>query len=387
MGQENRFAYKRKITNATNEDWHSIKLPADIYRNLQTDFSDVRILEIAGNDTLETPYLLDILDTEIIKQDVTLSAINQSQKGNEYFLTFLNEGYKVNYLYLSFNEANYFGTAKVEGSNDRRKWFDLAQDEKIFSIQNARENYASSIINFPLTDYEYIRLTIASKDKLTFSSAAFRMDEIRLGEFDEVPSTFSVSTDKKSKRTVVDVVLDQYRPVSNVLLEISKRNDYYRHMTIETLYDSTKTERGWIRNYQTVSGNLITSFKPNQFAIPFTMTNRLRLTIENFDNPPLSISEIKINGARVQLRAKLKNTNSFLFYGSDGLFKPTYEIEHFKEKVPMNPQEATLGTEENIAPMKIPIHAIFENKIWLWGILISVIALLGFFTLRMMRKA
>src|SRR4051812_11684988 len=82
VAQENQFAYKRKITSVTNEDWHSVKLPADIFKNLQRDFSDLRILEITSNDTLETPYLLDILDTEIIRQDVNLLTINQSQKGN-----------------------------------------------------------------------------------------------------------------------------------------------------------------------------------------------------------------------------------------------------------------------------------------------------------------
>jgi Protein of unknown function (DUF3999) len=386
QAQENEFAYKRKIERVTIEDWYAIALPPDAFIHAENDFRDLRILDLKTSDTLEVPYLLDILDTEVSKHEVVLSTVNQSKKGNEYYITFLNSGYKVNYLELAFAESNYFGTVKVEGSNDRKQWFDLATDEKIFSVQNAREQYASTLINFPLTDYNYLRLTIASADKLTFSSAAFRLDEIKPGSFENIPSRFSISTDKKSKRTIIDVALDHYQPVSNVTLEIDRKNDFYRQMTVETLVDSVKTERGWIRNYQTVSGTLITSFKPNQFSIPFTITNRLRIMIENYDNPPLEISAVKLNGAKVQLRAKLKSDQSYLFYGNPSQYKPTYDIEHFKEKIPIQVTAATLGAEERIGKTPTTINAIFENKAWLWGILIAVIGLLGFFTLRMMKS-
>jgi hypothetical protein len=385
LAQETQFSYKRKIENVKVEDWYAIALPPDLFWHCENDFRDLRIFDLTRPDTLEIPYLLDILDTEVTKHEVVLSTLNQSRKGNEYYVTFLNSGYKVNYLELAFAETNYFGTVNVEGSNDRKQWFELANDEKIFSVQNSREQYASSIVNFPLTDYPYLRLTIASADKLTFSSATFRLDEIKPGSFDTIPTTLSVSTDKKSKRTILEVSLDHYRPVSNVAFEIDSKNDFYRQMTVETLLDSSKTERGWIRNYKMVSGNLITSFKPNQFSIPFTLTSRIRISIENYDNPPLQISGVKLNGAKVQLRAKLKSDLSFLFYGNSSEYKPTYDLEHFKEKIPLQPIEASLAIEENIGKTPATISAIFENKAWLWGILIALIALLGFFTLRMMK--
>ncbi|HEY0744008.1 MAG TPA: DUF3999 family protein [Chryseosolibacter sp.] len=386
FAQENQFAFKRKISNISEANWYTVALPADLFKHCENDFRDLRILDLTGGDTLEVQYLLDILDTEIARHEVVLSSVNQSTKGNDTYITFLNSGYKVNYLELSFQERNYFATVKVEGSNDRKQWFGLAQDEKVFSVENSRERYASSIVNFPLTDYNYLRLTINSSDKLTFSSAAFRMDEIKLGSFDPIPSTFTVSTDKKSKRSIIEVTLDHYRPVSNITLDIDNQNDFYRHVTVETLVDSVKTERGWIRNYQTVSGNLITSFKPNQFSIPFTLTSHLRFTIENYDNPPLQIRDIKLTGARVQLRAKLKGYESYLFYGNDGLYQPTYDIEHFREKTPMQNAEVALGPEESIGKAPAVMSALFENKAWLWGILLAVIALLGFFTLRMMKS-
>ncbi len=383
--QDNTFSYRRKIANVSGDSWYSIALPADIFKHCSSDFRDLRILEINASDTVEIPYLLDILETEIAKNEVVLSSVNQSSKGNEFYVTFLNSGYKVNHLDLSFAQQNYFATVRVEGSNDRREWFELSNNEKIFSVNNTREQYASSTVNFPLTDYKYLRLTISSPDKLTLSTAAFRMDEIKLGAFDEIPSTFTVSTDKKSKRTIIDIQLDHYRPISNINLEIRQQSVFYRRMVVETLADSVHTDRGWIRNYQVVSGNLITSFKPNQFSIPLTLTSRLRFTIDNYDNPPLQIADVKLSGARIQLRAKLKNNDAYLFYGNSRREKPTYDLEHFQEKIPRQPAQASLGAEENIEKTPATISALFENKAWLWGILLAAIALLGFFTLKMMK--
>ena len=385
VAQSHEFAYRRKIENITANDWYTVALPADIFKNCERDFRDLRILELTNGDTIEVPYLLDILQTEIDQHEVVLSSVNQSSRDNEIFVTFLNTGFKVNHLDLSFVEENFFATVKVEGSNDRKQWFVLTKNEKVFSVENSNERYSSSTVNFPLTDYNYLRLTIASADKVTLSRAAFRMDEIKLGSFEEIPATFTVSTDKKSKRTVIDVPLDHFRPVSNIALEIAEQHDFYRHIIIETLVDSIHAERGWIRNYQMVSGNLITSFKPNQFSIPLTLTNRLRITIENYDNTPLPISAVKLNGARIQLRAKLRTNESCLFYCKDRHTKTQYENQHFADKIPMQTAQRLLGPEESIAPTPTVINAIFENKAWLWGILVAIIALLGFFTLKMMK--
>jgi hypothetical protein len=387
IAQVSQFNYKRKIQKAsTDSEWNSVILPHDIYKHIRPDFGDLRIYEIVQSDTNEIPYLLDILDTETKTEEVALPSINESRNNGDYFLTFQNSGFKVNYLELVFAEPNYFATVKVEGSNDKQKWFELVSGEKIFSVNNERQRYASSIVNFPLTDYNYLRLTISSRDKLTFSKGIFRLDEIKPGVFDEITSKFFVTTDKKSRRTVIDVRMPEYTPVSNLTIDVADEQDYYRQMTVEALHDSTKTEKGWIRNYQTIAASLITSFRPNEISIPFTLTNRLRVTIQNYDNPPLKVNGIKVSGVRVQLRARLTGADAYLFYGNAQAYHPTYDIEHFKEKVPIQNAEASLGKEEKIGIAPTSMSAIFENKMWLWGIILATVGLLGFFTLRMMKS-
>jgi hypothetical protein len=45
-----------------------------------------------------------------------------------------------------------------------------------------------------------------------------------------------------------------------------------------------------------------------------------------------------------------------------------------------------LGPEQNIAAPVEKVSALFENKVWLWAIMVVVIATLGFFTLKMMKS-
>lgn len=123
------------------------------------------------------------------------------------------------------------------------------------------------------------------------------------------------------------------------------------------------------------------------FSLDAEQTSHLRLIINNLDNEPLKITGIDVDGPAVELIAEMEPGNTYLFYGNRGLSAPYYELKHFEEKIPTASAVATLGEEESIAAPQTKISALFENKFWLWGIMIVVIGLLGFFTLRMMKGA
>lgn len=385
--QETNFRFKRKIKNVpTTTAWRSIFLPSGIYEHINPDFSDLRIYEFNEGDTTEVPYVVDILDNETKTQEVILPSINESRKDGNYYITFQNENYKVNYLALTFQEVNYFATVKVEGSNDRKQWLELSSNEKIFAVNNAQQSYAYSIVKFPLTDYKYLKLTISSKDRLTLTTATFHLDEFKPGVFNDIPVDFSATNNKKYKNTFIDIRLPDYGPVSFLNLAVANDVDYYRQLKIEALIDSVKSQKGWVRNYETIADELITSFRPNEYFLPYTLTNQLRLTIDNGDNPPLTIKSVTVRRVRVQLRARLTGKEAYAFYGNNKISKPNYDINNFKEKIPVENPEVSLDHEEPIAANDGPtMKAMFESKLWLWAIILLLIAVLGFFTLRMMK--
>ncbi|MBT1698338.1 DUF3999 family protein [Fulvivirgaceae bacterium PWU4] len=382
------FSYRRKVNGVQQKAWHTITLPPDIFIHCDRDLKDLRLYSIAGNDTTIVPYLLKKRSTEIKEQEAELTAINKSKKGDVLYMTFeLPKDLKVNFISLAFQETNYFAFATIEGSNNKKEWFMLRENQRIFSLDNAVDSYEYSKVNFPITDYRYLRVSVRSDKQVTFERAVFRHQQITEGKYTPVPSRWSITDSKKTKQTVIDISLQHYQPLGNLRIKTDNSNNYYRYCEIAVLIDSVKTEKGWVKNYGTVHEGYLTSYTPNEFSLDGEQTSHLRLIINNLDNEPLKITGIDVDGPAVELVAELEPGDTYLFYGNRALSAPYYELRHFEEKIPTASATATLGEEQSIAAPQTKISALFENKFWLWGIMIVVIGLLGFFTLRMMKGA
>lgn len=380
------FSFRRKVNGIQQKGWHAIALPPDIFVHCDRSFNDLRLYTISGNDTTVVPYLLKKRSTEIKEQEAELTAINKSKKGDVLYMTFeLPKDLKVNFISLAFEETNYFAFVTIEGSNNKKEWFQLRENQRIFSIDNAVDSYEYSRVNFPVADYRYLRVSVRSDKPLNFERAVFRHQQVTEGKYAVIPSRWTVIDSKKTKQSVIDISLRHCQPLGNLRIETDNSNNYYRYCEIAVLIDSVKTEKGWVKNYGTVREGYLTSYMPNEFSLEDQQTSHLRLIINNLDNAPLKITGIKVDGPVVELIAELEPANTYLFYGNRALSAPYYDLKYFEEKIPATSATATLGQEESIAAPQTKISALFENKFWLWGIMIAVIGLLGFFTLRMMK--
>jgi hypothetical protein len=386
FAQKTPFNYKRKVNDIPQEGWYTLTLPPDIFRHTNERFNDLRLYNISGTDTTEIPYIINIRERVVEKTEISLSIINKSKKNGVLFLGFeLAPGQKVNYINLEFEEPNYFGFVQIEGSTDKKEWFEIISQQRIFSIENNYEHYENGVVNFPLTDFKYLRVGIKSDTPLTLTKAYFLNQKVKEGAFENIPLTWRVQEDKKAKKTIVNIKMDHYRPVSNLRVRFSNENNYYRSAEVAFVTDSVQTQKGWIKNYQIASTGYVTSYDSNTFDLGFRLTDEVWLTIHNYDNTPLMIKEIIASGAAVELKAFLKPQQTFLFYGNPQINSPSYDISYFTEKIPATATPLGFGPEENIATPPGKINALFENKFWLWGIMLTIIAVLGFFTLRMLR--
>lgn len=387
FAQDKNFGYRRKVNDIKKEGWYSITLPPDIFAHCEDDQRDIRLFELTGNDTLEVPYLLKKRTTQIKAKEIELDAINKSKKDDILFLTFeLNPGEKINYINLQFEQTNYFAFVTIEGSDDKKQWYEIVDDQRIFSVDNSAGKYQFGVVNFAVTNHKYLRARVKSDKPLTFARALFSHLEISEGSFIDIPLTWTVTNQKNTHQTIVDITLDYYRPVSHLSVMIDNKIDFYRHCHVSMLSDSFETQKGWIKSYQSLNDEFLTSFKGNEFTFDNIQTRILRLTIDNQDNAPLVITDIKGKGPAIDLIANLKSQETFLFYGNRAMGFPSYNIAYFEEKIPNEVTPLSLGPEENIDHPKTQVAALFESKMWLWATMIILIAVLGYFTLKMMKS-
>jgi Protein of unknown function (DUF3999) len=385
-GQEKGFKFKRKINGPPSDGWYALPLPDDIYHGLHRNFPDLRIFQFSGGDTLEVPYLLKVRADEATDEVEELQMLNKSKKDGKLFLTFVQKsGQQVNQLDLDFEEVNFNAYVQLEGSPNQHEWFSIDTLQRILSIRNGDIDFHTTTLNFPLTDYKFLRISIKGDKPLTFRAASFRKRVVRYGVHPKILSRMTTTQNKKSRQTLLDLTLNSFQPVSSVSISTDNSVDFYRPMSIEVVRDSVKTEKGWVYSYDQVYSGYVTSLKETNFQFPFTPAGKIRIIINNADNPPVTVKTISVSGTEVALISQFKTGDNFLFYGNNSMSFPSYDVVHFQDKIPSTLPTLSLGPEENLLNPSSKGNSIFENKLWLWGIMGVIILLLGYFTLKMMK--
>ncbi len=388
--QTNSYQFKRQIT-GVNTTWHSVKLPDDMYQKINLGFEDLRIFGINGKDTIEIPYLLKQRANQVSLAEIPFKQLNQSAIGGIYYYTFqLAETNAINQISLDFKQENFDWKVNLEGSNDNQNWFNILKDYRILSIKNNETDYQFTKLSFPNSKYQFYRIAIKSntQPKLTATKTT-KVDTIK-GIYEEVKyQTYELKNDAKKKETVIEVGFKNAVPVSYLKLNAQSDFDFYRPIKIEYATDSIKTEKGIEYSFATLYEGTINSLEASEFNFKNTITSKLKITINNNDNRPLRLSGLIIKGNSYDLIARfddLKATYA-LYYGNETVQSPNYEIEKFERKIPANLTSVTINEEQ-----KNPFYTVktekplFENKIWLWCLMGIIIALLGFFSFKMLKN-
>ena len=160
LGQPGSYSYKRKLEPVTAKGFFAIPLSPEILAQMRSVNSDIRIYNITEKDTTEIPYEMRYYATSTDEQEINYDRINDSynQKCCSYVTLKLNSREVVNRIQLDVEENNFDKRVMVEGSNDNKQWFTIAEHLRIVRFRNETENYTYSQLEIPNSEYSYIRL-------------------------------------------------------------------------------------------------------------------------------------------------------------------------------------------------------------------------------------
>ena len=387
FAQLDTYEYKQELEGISGQ-WHTIKLPNSVFEHVASDLSDVRIYGVTENDTLEAPHILNVVSGKQTQRNADFELLNTSSNSRGYYFTYeVPTEEALNEIHLEFKNQNFDWRIELAGSQDQQEWFTLLEDYRLLSIKNDQTDYAFTDLNFPPSKYKYYRLRIKSSTKPELLSAKLRLKEQTAAEYRNFPVTF-MNIEQQHKNTILDIDLKQRLPVSNLKLNVSDAVDYYRPISIAFVSDSTNTEKGWKYRYTTLTSGTLTSIEKKGFQFETTLARKLRVTLKNYDNRPLQIEGAEVKGYAHEMVARFTEpADYYLVYGNDQTQKPYYDIVQAATKIPDDLSELTLKEAQKIPKKRTPtISPLFENKLWLWGVMAVVILVLGGFTFKMMRK-
>ena len=389
VGQISDYNFKREISGIT-DDWHNVELPNEMYEKVNHSLNDIRFYGVTENgDTIEAPYLIRSKKDQITAEDIAFRVINSSRKNDGYYYTLqLDADEVINEISLDFSQNNFDWSIQLEGSQDQTEWFSIVDSYRILSISNERMNYAYERINFPDAKFKYYRIFIPSSTDPGFLSARVTHTTFISGKKREFAiKSQNIYEDKDHKETVIELTLETAVPVNSIKIEASNSFDYYRPVTISYIVDSTKTEKGYIRNYDDITRGTFSSMENNAFFCSNVTTDNFKIVISNHDNQPLNISKLSVDGYVYELVARFTEEADYsLVYGYSSAAQPNYDIDHFTSSIPEVLVPLTIGDEVSISKSETAIDtgSYFENPMRLWGIMGAIIILLGFFTFKML---
>jgi hypothetical protein len=394
FGQIDSYNYKRKVSGNTDE-WHRVEIPNALFSKVSSNFNDIRFYGITSSkDTVEAAYFLQLQEAEITASEIEYELLNSVKNENGYYYTFkIPTGKTINEIDLDFSLDNYDWNISLEGSQDQLNWFTVVKDYRILSISNTHMRYSYSRVAFPKTEYRYFKLFVPSHLDPKLIMPKVRMNSIVNGKARNYKAaSHNIRDDKKRKETIIDIALEQSVPVSSIRINSSDKFDFYRNVLIEYLYDSTKTEKGYIKNYVDLTQGVLSSIEQNDFHISNVIAKNIRIRIYNDDNQPLNISSVQVKGTVHELVVRFtEEANYFLVYGNATAVQPNYDINHFKSKIPKTLTALTLDTEEftlneNYSTENSTDDEAFLGKNWIWFVMTIIIVILGWFTFKMMRS-
>ncbi|WP_299685675.1 DUF3999 family protein [uncultured Dokdonia sp.] len=389
-GQMQEYAYKRELK-GIQDQWHKIVIPETMFGTLSRKLTDIRLYGITkDNDTIEAPYFLQKTTDQITSNEVTFNTLNTSHNDTGYFYTFeVPSETAINQIDLDFGQQNYDWQLTLEGSQNQQEWYTITENYRIVSIKNNATDFEFSKLTFPDAKYRFFKLRVATKKAPDLRKVSISQQHTIEGSLKTYDiKAITTNENKEAKHTEISIELQHAVPVSYLKMNPTASFDYYRPVTILYLADSLETQQGWKYNYRTLTSGVLSSEGNNEFKATSTTAKKLKIRIHNQDNQPLTYGDLSVKGYTHELIARFTEPATyFITYGKKYASNPTYDITKFKENIPSEIKTITLGDPIIIEkPEATTTAPLFENKLWLWGIMGLIILILGGFSLKMIKQ-
>ncbi|MHC8949516.1 DUF3999 family protein [Sphingobacterium hungaricum] len=382
--------YSAAVRPAQTDGYQKIKIPQDIRSIIGNNLGMVRILDQNGN---EVPYVQQksksnvvfiknsSIKTEILPDSATFILLENSEQS------------KINSLTLQISNTTATKNYQIDGSNDQLTWYAVLNSGYLDDLTSVNQTYTEKNISFPLTSYRYIRIKLDDKNSsplniLAIGKNFIEREKIRYELLTGV--SFETKQNREKKQSTVDITLKNKTPIDFIELTITNPKQYQRNATL--FVNANRTVKNKTSVYQQpITEFIINSNEKAFFPTNSTISDKIFLSIDDRDNPPLAISEVMLYQIPVEIIAELKHNEIYQLTVDTNWTSPDYDIASMDLALSDSLQNASVGSLSSNNSVKQGDQTLKENsgKVILWiGIFtgILIIFYFGYSLLKDMKK-
>lgn len=392
--QLNTFDYFREIDQVKESGFYKMKIGSAIIDRP----GHYRIFEIGEKDSLEVPHIVEEYDNSTYDKSFFryLNIIDKSYNAgkNSYATLVIDSGVHYNSVYLNFNAPEFFKDVTLEGSDDNKNWKTIIENEKVFHyFRPPFDHYYRNKISFDSVSFRYLRVTSNDENspRLEISSAYIPLiEEVSNGDGELLPTGLIRTEDKAKKQTIIECSFRRMYFIGCVKLKVENEMPYRREVDVEFLTQNTSNDKWVVFANGTISSNSSNKIYFQNYSLRDAnfKTIKMRIVIHNLDDRPLGNITIDAFTHEEIVKCRLESGKKYvLAYGKNNDSAPQYDLQYFKNAIPLNLKYIGAGAEQKIVHAAPEVKSpLFANKIWIWVALISGVVLIAIFTMRMMKQ-
>jgi len=340
---------------------------------------DLRIVR-AG---VEVPYRFEILSAlreQIELQPAILNKAAVPNSGVQVVLDLavldLNGHPAHNRLRIATAQRNFKETVRIETSDDAHTWAVARIDGLIFDIATAGRDASNLIVDYPVSTRRYVRLTIPGWNNPDYLASAWLTHYKETGAIRDTVSTLTPSATNDPKAQTTSLVADigfQGLAYDRLNLTVDP-GAFSRSVEISTSPDAKE----W-----SFAGQGVISQERVSIDFPDQWNRYVKITVFNRDSAPLKIPRVSLSALRRLLQFPSEAPGPYWLYsGNPEAKQPSYDLASLTPALPVS-----VGAPEPNPQYRPPTQPWSERNPHLLNfVLIAAVVLMGYITIRFLRK-
>jgi len=366
----------------------TLDLDRAIYPRSRADLGDLRVVR----NGLEIPYVIQTLDGKVEQTETEPRVINRGVVPGaavQFTMDLGSHPSRHSRLRILSGARNFRNRVRIETSDNNSFWTVVRDDGYIFDFSQGDFHADVMTVDYPPSTMRYVRATVFGFDKptdVTGARSLFHQDTP--ADRDIVSTLLPIRTEDPKTRTsllVLDLALPNI-PHDRIRIDTGTLS-FHRAVELEYSDDG--------KDWRVLTRGVLYQV-PGEQSLSISFRERrerfMRLRIFNGDNAPVPVPRVYAETLRrVMKMPPYPQGDYMLYFGNPKARPPEYDLGAILARQAPGPE--TSAQAEKWAPNPAYIPPPGEAKPWtdrypglLYGILGLAILVMGFVTIRLMRK-
>lgn len=385
------FSYSADLKVPEDSGLFSIVLSPELVGRSQKGLGDIRLKDTSDKNV---PFVIEI-DKAVSEQRgfVPFKMIRNDIVPDRFTVIEIEPEHrsKVDQIHLRIANATVSKSVRITGSDTRLEWFAIKDDHVHLTPNNEGETSSLSILELPLTDHAFYRITIADSTSPPLKVLDVgHLGRMRTrGTYTEA-SGFSITRSKQANETIIAIHCPHKVRVDKITFDIADDRRFIRPFEIRRIVHLNPTRRQRrsgqrASEHQALFRGELSSQKTLAFETPTLYLDTAFIVISNGDDEELLISDITLEQLEHRLTAELDANKQYrLLTGNADVRPPEFDIVHFVGESMSELPIIQMGPLEPLAQPGLG-RSFQLSRSWIWGILSILILFILFMVYKLVR--